>query len=108
MKNLSLLQIRYYNGEESSHEFGFGVAPVNLGARCWDIENNYAENQINKNSYFVKNCILKLYKTKDFSGDLGVRLIGESVKGLEKSAKFLKLPFLKKAVVPYSFLEENN
>ena len=108
MKNIGLLQIRYYNGEEASHNLGFGVAPVNLGARYWNIENDYAENQINKNSYFVKNCILKLYKTKDFSGDLGIRLIGESAKGLEKSAKFLKLPFLKQAVIPYSFPEENN
>lgn len=108
MKNQGLLQIRYYNGEESSHDLGFGIAPVNLGARCGDIQNNYAENQINKNSYFVKNCILELYKTKDFSGDLEIRLIGESVQDLKKSAKFFKLPFLKEAVVPYSFLEENN
>lgn len=106
-ENKDLLQIRYYNGEEASHDIGIGMAPGNLIARCQEIEDRYIKNKIRDNLYHINRCTVESFETKSFSGDLGVRIIGSSLKDLENCTKNNKFPFCKEAVVPYNFSRES-
>ncbi len=101
MKDEILLEVRYYDGEESSHEVGFGIAPSNLYSTLSKVRKEYYENKIGKDAYFVSRCVVKLRNTEPFSGDLVMRIIGETIGDLKKCAKNFKMPFDKKFVFKY-------
>lgn len=102
-------QIRYYFGENSFHEKGLGVAPVNLSCIINDIEKNYSQFQLGYNLYLIKGVILDTImsmKSRDShfynerKGTLGLRIIGNSSEMIEDCAKHFNLPFNKKVIIP--------
>jgi hypothetical protein len=110
-----MFQIRYYIGEETTPDIGIGYAPANLGASKYDIVHEFKDHRISESSYLINGSIIELpeiiqieedksrHLLMEGYGQLGIRLIDESVKNLKKTAKKLKIPFHKDAVVPYLF-----
>jgi hypothetical protein len=95
-------QIRYYNGEESSHDIGIGVAPFNIHNNKNEIRKNAKKYELMEGLYLQDSVIIKIHKENTpFSGNLEIKLIGETSKQLQKVAQNHNLPFSEKAVVEY-------
>lgn len=98
-------QISYYNGEESSHPIGFGVAPVNIFTMKSKIRKTLSGKKIDSGLYLDKRAVIKINEngcTKDYSGDLEIQIIAESERDLKKAARRNAMPFDDSGVTNYT------
>lgn len=99
-----IFQVRYYNGEESSHDLGYGIAPGNLSSSQDEARKKYEKNKIEENKYLFKGVLIELLDEPSIRmkngnwGNLCMRLVSESKKDMKKIAKGLFLPFEKEGI----------
>lgn len=108
-----LFQVRYYQGEESEHDIGFGIAPGNMFAIQREIKEKLEQHKVDEGKYLSKGTLVEILhkpsgkiplgdiEVKDW-GHLCVRLISDSEKSMKIVAKELNLPFDKGAIVDYN------
>ena len=99
--------MRYYFGEGSCHDLGFGVAPVNLYDAIWRVREHFKGLKIGDERYLIDGVIIDLYSKKrpqsmpefwEEEGCLGLKLIGTKPRKIKKVSQSLKLPFHKNAL----------
>jgi len=120
MLNTPFLQVRYYFGEESSHDLGFGVAYGNLSMTRYEVGDNFDLVDGRSDLYVGEEVLIEIPEllrenpTTIFeywchnTGELGLRIIGRNVESLERCASTLKLPFLEKIVIPLILEDREN
>lgn len=108
-----LLQLRYYVGEESRHDKGYGIAPGNIHSMREDITNRFLDFKLGDCLYLINGSVLEIPKLEERSednyynkgwGQLGIRIINQNQKSIKKTTKLLELPFSERLIVPYDFL----
>lgn len=106
-----LLQLRYYVGEESSHDKGYGVAPGNIASMRVNVVDRFSEFQFAEGFYLINKNIIEIPELKkivgesiweEYWGQLAIRLIGPIPKEMKKTTKLLDLPFSENLIVPYA------
>jgi len=105
-----LFQISYYNGEESNHGLGYGIAPGNLSFSQEKIREKYKKYKVKQDKYLFRETIIEILDEPSIlfenEGDLCLRLIGNSKRRIKKIAKGVFLPFEKNALVPVNLKKE--
>ena len=103
-----LFQVRYYYGEESSHDLGYGIAPGNMFAIQREIKEKLEQHKVEEGKYFSKGTLVEILhkpsgklEGEDW-GALCVRLISDSKKNIKIVTKKLNLPFEKEVIVDYN------
>lgn len=89
-------QISYYNGEGNSlNGIGIGMPPCNISASKSNIRKKLSSYQIEEGLYLRHGAVIKINngESRDFSGELEIRIIAERLWRLGRVARELKLPF---------------